>query len=294
MVPALLSRADPRLLTLGALLAFAANSVASRLALGSGAIDPHAFTVVRTLSATLVLGLMARATRPPRQGEARSRWAAAVCLALYLVSFSLAYRRIDAGAGALLLFGAVWLTMAGVGLVRGERPPLTRWLAGVGAIAGLGYLLWPASMTLDPMGAALMLIAGIGWGGCCALGTVGGDAVATLAAGFSRALLLVVPIALASSPSFVVTARGLALALCSGAVISGLGYAVWFSALRTLSASAAALAQLAVPVLAALGGIVVLREPFDSRLLIASIWVLGSVLLGTLRPGLVAASTPRA
>jgi drug/metabolite transporter (DMT)-like permease len=267
-------------LTSAAMVAFAANSLLCRAALGGGHADAASFTVLRLLGGAATLGLLARirrASAPP----ARFAWSSAVVLFAYAAGFSLAYTRIHAGVGALLLFAAVQLTMIGSGLVRGERPRPLEWAGLAFSVAGLVLLTRPGLARPDPLGAGLMLVAGVAWGLYSLRGRGHGDAVAMNAASFARALPL--SLAAGAAAALLGTVRlspaGAWLALSSGAVASGLGYAVWYAALRGLTATRAAIVQLAAPPLAAAGAVVFLGETFSSRLLIASVLILGGIAL---------------
>jgi drug/metabolite transporter (DMT)-like permease len=267
-------------LTSAAMVAFAANSLLCRAALGGGHADAASFTVLRLLGGAATLGLLVRIRRasgPP----ARFAWGSAVVLFAYAAGFSLAYTRIQAGVGALLLFAAVQLTMIGSGLAGGERPRPLEWTGLALSVAGLVLLTRPGLARPDPLGAGLMLVAGVAWGLYSLRGRGHGDAVAVNAASFARAL----PLSLAAGTaaallgSIRLSPAGAWLALSSGAVASGLGYAVWYAALRGLTATRAAIVQLAAPPLAAGGAVVFLGESFSSRLLIASVLILGGIAL---------------
>jgi drug/metabolite transporter (DMT)-like permease len=267
-------------LTAAALVAFAANSLLCRAALGGTHADPATFTALRLLGGAVVLGIVARVRRA-RTPPSGSAWGSAVVLFAYAAGFSLAYTRIPAGVGALLLFAAVQLTMIGAGLVRGERPGPFEWLGLALSLAGLFLLTRPGLARPDPLGAALMLVAGVAWGLYSLRGRRQGDAVAVNAASFARALPLALAVAAAAAFAGTVrlSAPGLWLALASGVLASGLGYAVWYAALRGLSATRAAIVQLAAPPLAAAGAVVFLGEPFSRRLLLASVLILGGIAL---------------
>ena len=264
-------------LAVAALIAFAANSVLCRLALGDDSIDPWSFTAVRIATGAIaLLALTARRQRASRDGG----WLRAGWLVLYALPFSLAYVDLDTGSGALLLFGAVQLTMIAAGLLRGERPRAFEWAGLLGAAGGLVYLVSPGVTAPDPLGALLMLSAGVGWG-LYSLGGIGSrDATLETAAAFRRAALAVVPAVALAYPFLSFTPRGLLLATLSGALTSGIGYAIWYAALRYLSTTRAALIQLAVPVLAAVGGVLFLAEDVTARLLVASVVILGSIAIG--------------
>ncbi|PYQ20543.1 MAG: EamA family transporter [Acidobacteria bacterium] len=264
-------------LTAAAMMAFAANSLLCRAALGAHAVDALTFTSVRLSSGALVLALLVRG-RPGARGPFTA-WRLGAALFAYAIGFSLAYARITAGVGALLLFGAVQVTMIGGGLVAGERPPNREWL-GLGlALAGLVGLTFPGLTAPDPAGAALMLAAGVAWGVYSLGARAGGEPLAANAASFA----CTVPLALvAQGVGFMtlppkVTTAGLALAVTSGAVTSGLGYAIWYAALRGLTAAQAAIVQLSVPPLAALGAVALLGEAVGARLIVSGGAVLGGI-----------------
>ncbi len=264
-------------LTTIAMLAFAANSLLTRQALGEGAIDAASFGALRVVSGAVMLAIILalRGNRQPGQGG----WRAALGLIAYIVGFSFAYLSLAAGTGALILFGVVQLTMFGAALRSGERFGMGSWAGLALALGGLVYLMAPGIDAPDPFGAVLMVIAGIGWGIYSLLGRAATDALAATARNF----LLATPVLLLLAVVFVgqahLTAWGAILAILSGALASGCGYVVWYAALRGLSAGKAGIVQLTVPVIAALGGAIFLSEPLTQRLLIASIITLGGVAL---------------
>jgi drug/metabolite transporter (DMT)-like permease/GNAT superfamily N-acetyltransferase len=267
-------------LTALAMLAFATNSLLCRAALAGGHADALSFTTIRLAGGALALGLLARAREsPPTEG--RPGWDSAVALFVYALAFSLAYLRVAAGAGALLMFAAVQLTMISAGLRAGERPRALEWAGLATAVAGLVVLTRPGLARPDPLGALLMLGAGVAWGMYSLRGRRSADPVAANAASFARATPLAlgagVLSALIGAPHLAPT--GALLALASGALASGLGYVVWYAALRGLSATRAAIVQLSVPPLAAAGGVLGLGESFSSRLLVAGLLILGGIAL---------------
>ncbi|MFY9212839.1 MAG: DMT family transporter [Aestuariivita sp.] len=262
------------------MVAFAANSVLNRMALVDGGIDPASFGAVRLLAGGVMLwGLVvARGTSLRGAGD----WRAALALFTYIFGFSFAYVVLDAGIGALILFGMVQITMFSGALLGGERPPLQRWL-GAG-IAGLGlvWLLWPGHATaVSPSHAGFMMLAGIGWGIYSLLGRGASDPLRATAANFVMAAPFGVALVLIMGvESFTQAAPdALLLACVSGAVTSGLGYALWYRVLPQLAASVAAVAQLTVPVIAMVGGLVLLGEPVTFTFIMATILVLGGVAL---------------
>jgi len=268
-------------LTAATMLCFAGNSLLCRAALAGGAIDAMSFTLVRLAAGATVLALVARVAARGRAAAARGSWRAAAILVFYAFPFSFAYLRLGAGVGALVLFACVQATMIGWAIRRGERPGLREWAGILLALGGLAGLTLPGAHAPDPLGVALMALAGIGWGGYSLLGRGATDPVATNADNFLRSLPLAAAVALLLvllAPVHL-TARGAALAATSGGLASGVGYAIWYAALRGLTATRAAVVQLAVPVLAALGGIVFLHEPPTARLAGAGAAILGGIAL---------------
>jgi drug/metabolite transporter (DMT)-like permease len=263
------------LLTFLALTAFAANSVLCRLALGAGAIDAASFASVRLVSGTaaLLLVMLARRTRPV------GSWPSALALLLYAVPFSLAYVSLSAGTGALILFGAVQATMIGVGLREGDRPHRWEWLGLGMALAGLVYLVSPGLSAPSFAGSSLMAVAGIAWGVYSLHGRGGARPAAATAGNFLRATPLALLVSIVSQRHAHVSPRGVLLAVLSGAVTSGMGYVIWYAALRGLTATRAAMAQLSVPALTAIAGVLLLREPITVRLVFSAILILGGVVL---------------
>jgi drug/metabolite transporter (DMT)-like permease len=268
-------------LTLAALAAFAANSLLTRAALAPSTprIDATAFTFIRLASGAVVLSALVgrRLLAPPT--PATRAWLGPLALFLYAAPFTFAYRRIGAAMGALLLFGTVQLTMLGWGVLRGERLRLLGWLGVALAFGGLLALLAPATARPDVTGSLLMVLAGAAWGVYSLLGRGTGDALATNAWSFVLSVPCAAVLALLA-PSTVPSSRvGVALAIVSGAVTSGLGYAIWYRALRGLTATRAAVVQVSVPVVAALGGVVTLGEPLSLRLTLCGALVLSGILL---------------
>lgn len=264
------------LLTALAMLAFAGNSLLCRLALRETAIDAASFTAVRLLAGACALWLLQ--LRQNRQAPAGS-WAGAVALFTYAAAFSFAYLQLDTGVGALLLFGAVQLSMLLWGLLRGERLGLCASLGTALATAGLLALLLPGASAPPLLAALLMLLAGVAWGAYSLLGRGQGNPLAVTAGNFLRATPLALLLALAVLPQLNWDGPGLFYALLSGALTSGVGYAIWYSALPGLHASQAATVQLSVPILAALGGSLLLSEALTLRLLLSAVAVLGGIAL---------------
>jgi len=261
-----------------ALLAFAANSILCRLALSHGLIDPASFTTVRLVAGAVTLALLARVASTART-PADPSWSAAALLFLYAAPFSFAYGALTTGTGALLLFGAVQVTMI-VGAIRaGDRPTPGQWL-GLGlAFGGLVYLVFPGITAPSPRGATLMLVAGLAWGLYSLRGRAARNPLAQTASNFARTVPMVLALSLVAQRSVHVEPRGLVLALVSGALASGVGYVVWYQAVAGLSGVTASIVQLAVPVLAAGGGVLLLAERITVRLGLAAVLILGGVAL---------------
>jgi drug/metabolite transporter (DMT)-like permease len=267
-------------LTLVAMLAFAANSLLCRAALAGGFSDATTFTTLRLAGGALALGLLVRARGGARPDHAGG-WPSAVALFVYALAFSLAYLHIPAGTGALLAFAAVQITMLVGGYLSGERPGLREWTGLALSFAGLVALTRPGLAQPDPTGAGLMVGAGVAWGLYSLRGRGTGDPLSVNAANFARSVplaLLASGLAFAKSDPHL-AAAGAALALVSGAITSGLGYAVWYAALRGLSATRGAIVQLSVPPLAALGGVLLLDERLTPRLVVAGFMILGGIAL---------------
>jgi drug/metabolite transporter (DMT)-like permease len=273
------------LATVAALIAFAANSVLARAALGPAVDGPligaMAFTVVRLGAGALVLTPWW--WRRPIATGARRGWLGPVTLVAYALPFSVAYVALGAGTGALLLFGAVQATMLLAGRRAGERFGARETIGLLAAAIGLAVLVAPGLRAPAPWPAALMLLAGLSWGLYSLAGRTARDPVAATARNFAGALPFVLLLALVPGTWTGATAPGLLLAVVSGALTSGLGYLVWYRALPSLSRTAASVVQLLVPVVAALGGVAFLHETVDARLLVASILVLGGVGLVVVR-----------
>jgi drug/metabolite transporter (DMT)-like permease len=272
-------------LTFLAMLAFAGNSLLCRLALRDGAIDAASFTALRLVSGALMLWLLVGLGRARGGAVAgRGNWLSALALFAYAAGFSFAYRGLTVATGALLLFGAVQVTMIGVGLWRGERLHGLQWTGVLAAFAGLVLLLAPGLSAPPWREAALMLGAGAAWGLYSLRGRGAGDPLQVSAGNFLRTLPLALALSALTLASARLSAAGVLAALASGALASGLGYALWYTVLPALRASSAAIVQLGVPVLAAVGGIVWLGEPLAPRLVLAAAAVLGGIALVTLAP----------
>lgn len=271
-----------------AMIAFAANSLLCRIALGHTQIDPASFTTIRIASGALVLALIVQlrgsasgAPGPAPTASLRDvgSWPSALALFVYAAAFSFAYTRLTTATGALLLFGAVQATMIGRGLLAGERLSGQQTLGLAAALAGLVGLLLPGLSAPPLASAATMLVAGVAWGIYSLRGRSGGDPTRVSAGNFLRATPIALGLSLLSLDAFSLDRAGTLAAIASGALASGLGYVIWYGVLPVLGATRAAVVQLSVPVLAAIGGIVLLGEAPTLRLALASIAILGGIAL---------------
>ena len=260
-------------LTALAMGAFAGNSLLCRQALQHTDLDPASFTAVRLVSGAAVLWALVRWRGQRSAGD----WASATALFVYAAAFSFAYLSLSAGTGALLLFGAVQATMLGWGLWRGQRLGRGQVAGLVLAMGGLTALLLPGVSAPPVAGALLMLTAGAAWGVYSLRGRGAGEPTAATAGNFLRAGALALVLGLAGLPWARIDPMGLVWALCSGALTSGLGYAVWYAALKGLHPTSSASVQLSVPVLTALGGMALLSEPVTLRLALCSLAILGGI-----------------
>lgn len=277
---------SPYFLTLFAMLAFAANSVLCRLALvsngGEASIDAASFTSIRLLSGAIILTLLllirTREFKPKNINPI-----SASMLFIYAICFSFSYIEIATGTGALILFGTVQLTMIIVGLIKGERPGYLALMGILLAFIGLVYLLLPGVSAPPLMSALLMMIAGLAWGIYSLRGKGNINPLVATSWNFIATLPLVLLTYLIFQDDVHLSQKGIVLAMLSGALASGVGYSIWYAALPHLTATRAATVQLTVPIIAAIGGVMLLSEPVTLRLVVASIAVLGGVYL-TIKP----------
>lgn len=266
-----------RLISLVALtmLAFAANSILCRLALKTTDIDAATFTTIRLTSGALVLMtiLYIRGVSSAFCGS----WSAAAALFIYAAAFSYAYIDLPAAVGALLLFGAVQVTMISVGLKTGERFSALQWAGFLLAVWGLVNLLLPGLSAPKPLAGGLMILAGCAWGTYSLFGRKLGNPSAGTACNFVLTLPFTAILSIATLSSARLDSAGGAYAMVSGALASGIGYSIWYAVLPSLSATVAATLQLSVPVIAAIGGVLFLGEDFTLRLALCSISILGGI-----------------
>ena len=259
------------------MIAFAGNSLLCRIALKDTGIDAASFTTIRLVSGALMLWLIVRVTRGGRPG--RGNWPSAFALFAYAAGFSFAYVSLPAATGALLLFGAVQATMIVHGIWAGERLRKMQWVGLVLALGGLVGLLLPG-LSAPPLAASLLMLgAGLAWGIYSLRGKGGGDATRVTAGNFMRAVPIAAALSLLLHEGASLDNAGFWYALASGALASGIGYAIWYTALPALKSTYAASVQLSVPVIAALGVVVLLGEPLTLRLGLASVAILGGIAL---------------
>ncbi|MEM6448962.1 MAG: DMT family transporter [Cyanobacteria bacterium P01_D01_bin.105] len=276
------------LLTGVTLIAFAANSLLTRMALGAGVIDAASFVTIRLASGAAVLLAITTLMQQKSPMDIEKRcltkdaWTAALMLFLYAIAFSFSYLQLAAGTGALILFGTVQVTMILVALKQGEKPSVAEWIGLVLALLGLIYLVSPGLEAPPAVGSVLMVIAGGAWGVYSLLGRGSTQPVVNTMNNFVRAVPFAIGASLVSISQLQLSREGVLLAVLSGAIASGVGYALWYAALRGLSATRAATVQLSVPVLAAVGGVFFLQEALSVRLVLASVMILGGVGLAVM------------
>jgi drug/metabolite transporter (DMT)-like permease len=264
------------LLTLLTMCAFAANSVLTRAAVDGGHLNAGAFAIVRVAAGAVMLGGIAVWRKNAMPLWRRARIPGALSLTLYMVGFSLAYLTLDAGSGALILFGVTQIALFGHAAVTGQGPTLRQIGGAAVAFAGLVVVLWPGEQSAtDPVGAALMVLAGIGWAAYTIAGRGAADPLAATGANFILCLPGLIALLIGGGMSG--DAYGIFLAVICGAVTSGLGYALWYAVLRQMHGVTAAVVQLCVPVIAIGAGALLLGEAVTPALLLAAVFVLGGI-----------------
>ena len=271
-------------LTAFTLIAFAANSLLCRMALGGGHIDPVSFTTLRLVSGALALmpiSQMVAESRPPQ--KKKGSWGLGFALFAYAAAFSLAYVSLSTGMGALILFGSVQVTMIGAALKAGENLGPVQCVGSAVAVGGLIYLVLPGISAPDPIGAILMCVAGIAWGVYSIRGKDVLGPVTMTAGNFLRSAPMALIASVVALSSVHLERSGILLALVSGVVTSGLGYVLWYKVLRSLTTTQASNVQLLVPVLAAFGGVAFLSEQVSVRLIAASTFIFGGVAMAVLK-----------
>jgi drug/metabolite transporter (DMT)-like permease len=274
------------LLTVLTMIAFASNSVLNRMALAGGHIGAADFGTIRLIAGAIMLGVLCGTLRGRLQLMGPARLTGVFALLLYMYAFSTAYNALDAGLGALILFGVVQVTMFAGGLWSKEPMPPRRWIGAAMALAGLAWLLWPTEQAgqVSLWHGFLMATAGFGWGLYSLAGRLSKDALQATAANFIIAAPLGILIGWAlPGEAIAISATGVLLAILCGAITSGVGYAMWYSVLPRLQASVAAVAQLTVPVIAMVAGLVLLGEALTVKALLASALVLGGVAVSVLK-----------
>ncbi len=269
-------------LTTIALIAFAANSVLGRLALGTNSIDAATFTTLRLVSGAAMLSILSMIFSKRSTVKTQGNWVSATLLFSYAITFSFAYLDLSTATGALILFGFVQVTMIFWALRSGERPPLAEWIGLITAIAGIVYLVSPGVTAPSVMGSILMATAGISWGIYTLRGRKSVNPLADTTGNFLRSAPLAFIVFLIMLQQTHTSKRGILLAISSGALASGIGYAVWYATLKDLTATRAALVQVAGPLLAAIGGIIFMSETISSRLLVSSVLILGGISIAIL------------
>lgn len=279
------------LLTTLTMIAFAANSVLGRMAIGAAGeplIDPASYSAVRLASGAAMLMLLAALTARRGGGgmsELRGSWASALALFVYAAAFSFAYVALETGLGALILFACVQATMIGWSLKEGDRPSLMEWLGLVTAFGAFVWLVSPGLAAPDPLAAATMAVSGIAWGIYSLRGRGSPNPLQATAHNFLRSTVFLLPLGLiiaATGLPLRVTTTGALLAMLSGAITSGLGYALWYRVLRQIGGTLGAIVQLTVPVIATFGGVVLLDEAWTLRLALSSVLILGGVAVAIL------------
>ena len=260
-----------------ALVAFALNSILCRLALRGGEADAAGFTGVRLVSGALTLMAIHYFFGTTPSLSKRGNWASAFFLFAYAVCFSFAYLGLTAGTGALVLFGSVQITMIAWAILQGERPMPVEWLGLFLALGGLVYLVFPGLASPPADSAVLMAMAGVSWGAYTLRGRTSTDPLADTTGNFLRSVPMIGLAALPFLPQLHLSGRGALLAVLSGGFASGMGYTVWYAALKSHTSSRAAVLQLAVPVIAALGGVLLLKESATARLVVATVLILGGI-----------------
>lgn len=271
------------LLTCLALIAFAANSVLCRLALGNEAIDASSFTGIRLLSGAITLFIILSITVSRKENNkgasSKGSWTASLSLFLYAITFSYAYLSVDTGTGALILFGSVQITMIMLSLISGTRLHLIEWSGVILAFAGFIYLILPNITTPSINGFILMTVSGISWGIYTLKGRSSKNPLMDTTYNFLRTIPFVGVLAIFTLQNMNYSSEGIVLALISGAITSGLGYTIWYIALGGLSSTQAAVIQLSVPVIAAIGGVIFVSEVITMRLIISATIVLSGILM---------------
>ncbi|MFT7315323.1 MAG: drug/metabolite transporter (DMT)-like permease [Paraglaciecola sp.] len=262
-----------------ALFAFAGNSILCRLALGGNLIDAASFTIIRLVSGVVVLAVILIMYRSNNQPASKGSWLTSFMLFLYAVTFSFGYISLDTGTGALILFGTVQITMTLASLISGNKLHYAEWIGMIIAFLGVAYLVVPSLSSPSLMGFILMTVSGAAWALYTLQGRTSMNPVGDTAYNFLRTSPFVIILMAVTFQDAHLSQQGVLLAVLSGAIASGAGYAVWYIALQGLSITQAAVIQLFVPVIAAIGGVLFANEIISLRLVVSSVMVLGGILI---------------
>jgi drug/metabolite transporter (DMT)-like permease len=265
--------------TVFALIAFAANSVLCRLALGENTIDASSFTSIRLLSGALFLLIILKFNNKKNRSSTKGSWSATAMLFLYALTFSFAYITLDTGTGALILFGSVQITMILLSLISGNRFHLTEWIGVIISFVGFVYLVLPGVTAPSVTGFSFMTLAGIAWGVYTLKGRSSVNPLTDTAYNFLRSIPFVIILAVSTFQYTHISSDGILLAILSGGFMSGIGYTIWYIALGGLSATQAAVVQLSVPVIAAFGGVIFVSEQISLRLTLSALLILSGILM---------------
>jgi len=249
------------------------------MALGEGTIDASSFTVIRLVSGAIVLLAIIKFNKNKTRSSTKGSLSASLMLFLYAITFSYAYVTLDTGTGALILFGAVQITMILMSSISGNRLHITEWVGVLIAFGGFVYLIIPGVTTPSTIGFLLMMVAGIAWGIYTLKGRGSKSPLMDTAYNFFRTIPLVIILIIFTIKNANFSSEGILLAIISGAIASGIGYTIWYVALSGLLVMQAAVLQLLVPVIAALGGVIYLSEVISFRITVSAIMILGGILI---------------
>lgn len=264
------------MLTILTMFAFAANSLLTRMAIQGGHIDPSGFAIIRVIAGAIVLGMIMSVRGGGLPLLRRNRLPGAISLTIYMIGFSLAYLTLDAGLGALILFGVVQITMFAHGALTGSSPTQRQLTGAAIAFVGLVIALWPGpGGTSDPVGATLMVLAGLGWAAYTIIGRGSSDPLGATSANFLLCVPLVLILLVGTGLNF--SAVGIALGVLCGGLTSAMGYALWYTVLPKIDSATAAIVQLSVPIIAILGGAVLLGEAIGLLVILSAALVVGGI-----------------
>lgn len=270
------------ILTSLALIAFASNSVICRLALGNNTIDASSFTIIRLFSGAIVLLFLVKFSNSTKRILSKGNWLVSSMLFIYAASFSYAYKSLDTGTGALILFGAVQITIILFAIIQGNILNNKEWMGVFISLFGFIYLVLPGVNTPPLVGFILMAIAGISWGIYTIKGFTSNSPLIDTCSNFIKTIPLILILFLITIKDATYSIEGVLLACISGGITSGIGYAIWYMAIKGLTKTQTAVVQLLVPILAAFGGVLFMSENISLRLVIAAILILGGILTVTI------------